>query len=111
MFVRATTIHADLSRLDEGVAFVRDRVVPAVDTLPGNLGLSMFVTRDPAIVPVATAWRTEQARRESDHLLTPLQAHDSRNLCGSACSGMPHLTCVNLCTHAHYRCRPPLTGS
>lgn len=95
MFVRATTIHADLTRLDEGIAFVRNHVVPAVDTLPGNLGLSMFVTRDPAIVTVTTAWATEQDRSESDSLLTPLRAQASRLLAGTAVSELLELAVLD----------------
>jgi hypothetical protein len=74
---------------------VRDHVVPAVDTLPGNLGLSMFVTRDPAIVTVTTAWQTEQDRSESDHLLTPLRAQGSRILGGSAVSELLELAVLD----------------
>ncbi len=57
MFVRATTIHADLNRLDEGTAFVRDNVRPAVDALPGSCGLSMFVSRDSGMATVSTRGR------------------------------------------------------
>ena len=82
MFVRATTINADPARLDEGIAFVREHVVPAVDTLPGNLGLSMFVDRTSGTTTVSTAWETEQARADADELLTSLRARASRILGG-----------------------------
>ncbi len=95
MFVRATTIHANLARLDEGIAFVRDHVAPAVDTLPGNLGLSMFVTRDPAIVTVTTAWATVGERRTSDDLLTPLRAQGSRILGGPAVTELLELAVLD----------------
>ncbi|MDP9181346.1 MAG: hypothetical protein M3P04_01050 [Actinomycetota bacterium] len=82
MFVRATTIDADPARLDEGIAFVKDNVVPAVDTLPGSLGLSMFVDRDSGATTVTTAWETEGARAEADAVLTPLRAKGARILGG-----------------------------
>ena len=82
MFVRATTINADPARLDEGIAFVKDNVVPAVNTLPGSLGLSMFVDRDSGTTTVTTAWETEQARADADAVLTPLRAKGSRILGG-----------------------------
>jgi hypothetical protein len=74
MFVRATTIHADLAKLEDGITFVRDMVVPAVDTLPGSLGLSMFVDRETGTTTTTTAWETEQARADADEVLTPLRA-------------------------------------
>lgn len=82
MFVRATTINADPARLDEGIAFVRDNVVPAVNTLPGSLGLSMFVDRETGTTTVSTAWETEQARADADAVLTPLRAKGTRILAG-----------------------------
>lgn len=78
MFVRATTIHADLAKLEDGIAFVRDTVVPAVDTLPGSLGLSMFVDRETGTTTTTTAWETEQARAAADQVLTPLRARATR---------------------------------
>jgi len=82
MYVRATTISADPARIDEGVDFVRNSVVPAVNTLPGCLGLSAFVDRENALVTVSTAYETEQARAEADTLLTPLRAKGTRILGG-----------------------------
>jgi hypothetical protein len=82
LFVRATTINADPARLEEGIAFVRDSVVPAVATLPGSLGLSMFVDRDTGTTTVSTAWETEAARADADAVLTPLRAKGTRILGG-----------------------------
>lgn len=82
MYVRATTIHADLAKLDEGIAFVRDSVVPAVATLPGTLGLTMMVDRETGTTSVSTAWETEQARADADELLTSLRAKAARQMGG-----------------------------
>jgi hypothetical protein len=82
MYVRATTIDADLARVDEGIAFVREHVVPAVDTMPGSLGLSMFVDRTTGTTTVSTAWETESARAESEEVLTSLRAKGTRVLGG-----------------------------
>jgi hypothetical protein len=82
MYVRATTIHADLAKLDEGIAFVRDSVVPAVATLPGTLGLTMMVDRETGTTSVSTAWETEQARADADEVLTSLRAKAARLMGG-----------------------------
>jgi hypothetical protein len=82
MYVRATTIDADLARVDEGIAYVREHVVPAVDTIPGNLGLSMFVDRTLGTTTITTAWPTETARADADEVLTSLRAKATRALGG-----------------------------
>jgi len=80
MFVRATTLQADPARLDEGIAFVRESVVPAAAELPGSRGMSMFVDRQCNLVTVTSAWDTEQARVAADRVLTPLRARGARIL-------------------------------
>ncbi|MCU1600910.1 MAG: hypothetical protein JWO22_1619 [Frankiales bacterium] len=82
MLVRATTIHADAHRIDEGVAFVRDNVVPVVEGLPGGLGLSMLVDRDTGATTVTTAWASMQARTASDAALAPLRVQIAERLGG-----------------------------
>lgn len=78
MFVRATTLQADPTRLDEGIAFVRERVLPAAAELPGSLGMSMFVDRASNLVSVTSAWESEQTRVDADQVLTPLRARGAR---------------------------------
>jgi len=73
MYVRATTINADPARIDDGIAFVRESVVPAVATLPGSLGLSMMVDRITGSTTVTTAWETERARSDADQVLSTLR--------------------------------------
>lgn len=82
MFVRATTIHAESARIDEGIAYVRESVVPAVATLPGNLGLSMFINRETGICTVSTAWATESDRSAADEVLATLRAKGNRIMGG-----------------------------
>lgn len=83
MFVRATTVEADPARIDDGVAFVRDHVVPAVATMYGSLGLSMFVDRDTGLTTVSTGWATEQGRTDADETLSVLRGKVARILGGS----------------------------
>ena len=82
MFVRATTIDADPAKIDEGVAYVREHVVAAVDSLPGSVGLTMLADRETGTTSITTAWRTEADRAEADELLTSLRAHAVRALHG-----------------------------
>jgi hypothetical protein len=43
---RTATVRGDPKAVDDGVAFLRDRVMPAVEGLPGYVGLSMLADRD-----------------------------------------------------------------
>ncbi|MCF6746170.1 hypothetical protein E9529_18210 [Blastococcus sp. KM273128] len=61
MHARSTTITADPSRIDAGIADIRDHVMPAVDAMDGCVGLSMLCDRDSGRCIVTTAWESEAA--------------------------------------------------
>ena len=65
MYARTTTISADPQRLHEGVADVRDNVMPAVAEMPGYTGLSMLCDRDSGRCIVTTGWRDEESMAAS----------------------------------------------
>lgn len=46
MYARTTTVRGNPGAIDDGVAFLRHRVMPAVEGLPGYVGLSMLADRD-----------------------------------------------------------------
>jgi hypothetical protein len=82
MLVRATTFHADPTRIDEGAAFVRERLVPVVEGLPGALGVSMLADRDSGVVTITSAWETMQARQDSAAPLAVLRQEVAQALGG-----------------------------
>ncbi|MCV2488272.1 antibiotic biosynthesis monooxygenase [Geodermatophilus sp. YIM 151500] len=61
MYARSTTILADAQRLDDGIAHVRDEIMPAVQSMPGCIGLSMLCDRDTGRCIVTTSWDSEDA--------------------------------------------------
>lgn len=65
MYARSTTVHADPQRIDEGIAYIRDEVMPAVQTMPGCMGLSMLCDRDSGRCIVTTSWDSEDAMSAS----------------------------------------------
>jgi heme-degrading monooxygenase HmoA len=65
MYARSTTIHADPRSVDDGIAYVREEVMPAVQKMDGCIGLSMLCDRDDGRCIVTTAWADEQAMRMS----------------------------------------------
>ncbi len=52
---RTATVHGDPKAVDDGVAFLRDRVMPAIEGLPGYVGLSMLADRDTGRCPAGPA--------------------------------------------------------
>lgn len=62
---RSTTIQANQSSIDAGVAHVRDEVLPALRQLGGFVGLSMLVDRESGRCIATSAWQNEDAMRAS----------------------------------------------
>ena len=65
MYARSTTVRADVDSLDDGIAYARDEVLPAIATMPGCVGLSMLVDREDGRCIVTTAWADEMSMRAS----------------------------------------------
>ena len=65
MYARSNTFHGDPQRVDAGIAYVRDEVMPAVQTMPGNMGLSMLCDRDSGRCIVTTSWDSEETMSAS----------------------------------------------
>jgi quinol monooxygenase YgiN len=61
MYARSTTIHGDPQRMDDGIAMVRDEVMPAVQSMPGCIGLSMLCDRDSGRCIVTSSWDSQEA--------------------------------------------------
>ena len=66
MYARTNTVMADPKAIDEGIAYVRDEVMPMVTAMDGCIGLSMLADRDSGRCIVTTAWRSEEAMRASE---------------------------------------------
>jgi hypothetical protein len=69
MLGRAVIAQGNPVKIDEVVAFVRDRVVPLVDSLPGSRGLGMWVNRETGVIVVNSAWEDEAALLGSNEQL------------------------------------------
>ena len=73
MYARSTTIQAQPSSIDDGIAFVRDKVMPALKAMEGYVGLSLLVDRDSGQCIATSAWETEEAMRVSTEQAAPLR--------------------------------------
>jgi quinol monooxygenase YgiN len=78
VFTRTTILRADPAKIDEGVAHVRDHVLPAVTAMEGCAGMSLLMDRQSGRCIVATAWESEAAMRDSAEAVRPLRESSER---------------------------------
>jgi quinol monooxygenase YgiN len=65
MYARSTTIRGNPQAMDEGFAYIRDKVMPEVQQMDGCVGLSMLVDRESGRCIVTTSWTDHEALRHS----------------------------------------------
>jgi hypothetical protein len=73
MYARSTTFHGDPMRIDEGVAYVRDVVLRAIQDMAGSIGLSMLCDRETGRCIVTTAWRDELSMHDTESAVYDLR--------------------------------------
>jgi heme-degrading monooxygenase HmoA len=84
MFARSSTIQAQATTLDAGIAYVRDVVMPAMSHLDGFVGLSLMVDRDAAKCIATSAWRTADAMHASTERATSIRDDAAKAFGGTA---------------------------
>ncbi len=65
MYARSTTIQANLSAVDAGIAHMRDEVMPTLEDMPGCIGMSLLVDRRSGRCIATSSWESEEMMRES----------------------------------------------
>jgi quinol monooxygenase YgiN len=65
MYARSSTVRGDPQAMDDGIAYVRDTVMPAVRQTDGNIGLSMLADRETGRCIVTSAWADAESMRAS----------------------------------------------
>ena len=73
MYARSTTVRGNPDSVDEGIAYVRDKVMPAVEQMDGCVGLSMLADRTSGRCVVTTAWVDSAALRRSADGVKPIR--------------------------------------
>ncbi|WP_025347432.1 hypothetical protein [Nocardia nova] len=84
MFARSTTIQAQPSAIDAGIAHVRDQIMPMLEGVPGCTGLSMLVDRTFGRCILTTAWASEFAMIDSADQAGPMREQVATILGGAA---------------------------
>jgi quinol monooxygenase YgiN len=65
MHARSTTFHGSPEQLDQGIAYVRDKVMPAVLQMDGCVGISMLADRATGRCIATTSWDDADAMHNS----------------------------------------------
>jgi heme-degrading monooxygenase HmoA len=74
VYARSTTIQAQPSSIDDGIAYVRDEVMPALQAMEGYVGLSLLVDRESGRCIATSAWETEDTLRTSTEAAASLRS-------------------------------------
>ena len=83
MYARSTTIEAQPSSIDAGIAHVRDVVMPALQKVDGCLGVSLLVDRGSGRCIATSSWENEQAMRASAREIRPVRDQAAQTFGGS----------------------------
>ena len=84
MYARSTTIQAQPSSIDAGIALVRDEAMPALQDMEGCIGVSLLVDRQSGRCIVTSAWETVEAMRGSAERIAPLRERAAEMMVGTA---------------------------
>lgn len=83
MYARSTTIEAQPSSIDAGIAHVRDEVMPALEEIDGCVGLSLLVDRESGRCIATTAWETQEAMHAGAERVRPVRDRAAQAFGGS----------------------------
>jgi quinol monooxygenase YgiN len=73
VYARSTTIQANPTDIDAGIAHVRDVVLPALQQVDGCVGVSLLVDRQSGRCIATSAWESEEAMRASADRVRPIR--------------------------------------
>jgi quinol monooxygenase YgiN len=83
MYARSTTVHGDPKSLDDGMLYVHDKVMPAVQQMDGCVGISMLADRESGRCIVTTSWADAEAMQASAEEVRPIRQRASEIFGGS----------------------------
>ena len=84
MYARSTTVRGTSQAMDEGIAYVRDTVMPTIDGMDGCIGLSMLADRGSGRAIVTTSWRDHDALMDSADGVTEMRRRFAELMGGPA---------------------------
>ncbi|MGH3576887.1 MAG: antibiotic biosynthesis monooxygenase [Mycobacterium sp.] len=83
MYARSTTIEAQPSSIDAGIAHVRDVVMPTLQQIDGCVGVSLLVDRQSCRCIATSSWETQEAMHASAERVRPVRDQAAQAFGGS----------------------------
>lgn len=83
MYARSTTIEAQPSCIDAGIAHVRDVVMPALREVEGCVGMSLLVDRESGRCIATSSWETQEAMHAGAQRVRPVRDQAAQAFGGS----------------------------
>lgn len=84
MYARSTTIQAQPSSIDAGIAHIRDEVMPALQAIDGCVGVSLLVDRQSGRCIATSAWESDEAMHASAEQIQPIRDRAAQMFGGPA---------------------------
>jgi hypothetical protein len=84
MYARSTTVRGTPQAIDDGIAYVRDTVMPAVQQMDGCVGLSMLAERESGRCIVTTSWAHHEALQHSAEAVMAMRRRAAEIMGGPA---------------------------
>jgi hypothetical protein len=73
LHVRLNLITADPLLLGESVRYIESQVRPAVESQPGNLGMSLLANPELGVAILESFWVSHDALRDSEKAVAPIR--------------------------------------
>ena len=83
MYARTSSMQADPARIEDGLAVIRDEVLPAVTGMDGCVGMSVLVDRGSGRCIATAAWQSEDAMAATAEAVRPLRSKAEQVLAAS----------------------------
>ncbi len=83
MYARSTSISGQPDRVDTGIGFVRDEVMPVMTDMDGCVGMSLIVERESGRLIATSSWETQEAMTASDTALRTFRERGGELLSGN----------------------------
>jgi quinol monooxygenase YgiN len=84
MYARSTTIRGMPEAMDEGIAYIRDKVMPAIRQMDGCVGQSMLADRESGRCIMTTSWADQEAMRHSADRVVAMRQRAAEIMGGTA---------------------------
>lgn len=83
MYVRVTSTQADPARIEDGIAYIRDEVLPKTNLMKGSLGSVVSVDRSSGRGSLMSCWTDRESLDASHQAVVGMRSAAARRLDGS----------------------------